>query len=731
MEELIKKLISKNSLSFEESFQIAKKCSNLLYNPKDIHLAHKLIINILDNWDKLHDSTKEIWIDLVESAGFYPYLEKLKQQYNINGTAAKVRKEYHKSPNLTNKYLHEEQKILLNFLMQGKNLVVSAPTSFGKSLLIEEIISSNKYKNIVVIQPTLALLEETRLKLKKYSDYYKIIIRTSQQTSYEKGNLFLLTAERLMEYEKLPQIDFLILDEFYKLSTKRDDERSDTLNNAFNLLVNKHNAGFYLLGPNIDGISLGFAERYNAIFYKTHYSLVDNQIVDVYSQYINQFGSRGSKKEFKENVLFDLLYNLQEEQTIIYCSSPASVRNLSKKYLEYLIKQKMKKGLSSKEIPLIDWIGEYINEHWRLIECLKYNIGIHDGALQKHITTSIIKYFNEEKLKWLFCTSTIIEGVNTSAKNVIYFDSKKGGRPIDFFDYSNICGRSGRMMVHYVGKVYNFNPPPKTENIVVDIPFFEQNPISDEILIHLEDTDIRDPSSQQYIELQSIPNEEREIFKKNGLSIKGQQAILKQLQTDIIQKYDLIKWNYPNYNQLQYVLHLAWDNLIKKGETTSPMTKNKLVKLTYDYGKQKNILYLIQNNYKFMREQEKNKKKDNLTILDDAIRESFQVLKHWFQYKVPKWLNVVNNLQTYVCKEAGIEPGNYAAYASQIENEFIRENLSILIEFGIPGSAIKKLANYIPSELDEDLVLQYIENKNLLNNSDLLPYEKEKILENI
>ncbi|MEM5627253.1 hypothetical protein AAHB47_28230 [Bacillus wiedmannii] len=120
-----------------------------------------------------------------------------------------------------------------------------------------------------------------------------------------------------------------------------------------------------------------------------------------------------------------------------------------------------------------------------------------------------------------------------------------------------------------------------------------------------------------------------------------------------------------------------------------------------------------------------------MTILDDAIRESFQILKHWFQYKVPKWLNVVNNLQTYVCKEAGIEPGNYAAYASQIENEFIRENLSILIEFGIPGSAIKKLANYIPSELDEDLVLQYIENKNLLNNSDLLPYEKEKIIENI
>ena len=57
---------------------------------------------------------------------------------------------------------------------------------------------------------------ETRLKLKKYADDYKIIVRTSQPYSEDKRNLFLLTAERVMEYEPLPQIDFLIIDEFYK-----------------------------------------------------------------------------------------------------------------------------------------------------------------------------------------------------------------------------------------------------------------------------------------------------------------------------------------------------------------------------------------------------------------------------------------------------------------------------------------------------------------------------------
>ncbi|WP_168403564.1 DEAD/DEAH box helicase family protein, partial [Erwinia amylovora] len=108
------------------------------------------------------------------------------------------------------------------------------PTSFGKSLLIEEIVSSLKYKNILIIQPSLALLDETRKKLSKYLNSYKLIVRTSQEFVKEnKGNIFLLTSERVNEYHNLPKIDFLVIDEFYKFSSKRDDERHQSLNNAF------------------------------------------------------------------------------------------------------------------------------------------------------------------------------------------------------------------------------------------------------------------------------------------------------------------------------------------------------------------------------------------------------------------------------------------------------------------------------------------------------------------
>lgn len=46
------------------------------------------------------------------------------------------------------------------------------------------------------------------MKLRKYKDDYKIVVRTSQRYSENKRNLFLLTAERVMEYEPLPKIDF-------------------------------------------------------------------------------------------------------------------------------------------------------------------------------------------------------------------------------------------------------------------------------------------------------------------------------------------------------------------------------------------------------------------------------------------------------------------------------------------------------------------------------------------
>ena len=248
--------------------------------------------------------------------------------------------------------------------------------------------------------------------------------------------------------------------------------------------------------------------------------------------------------------------------------------------------------------------------------------------------------------------------------------------------------------------------------------------------------------------------------------VDGQRQILEILRKDINEKKDLIIWNaYPKWEQLKYVLALAWDNLLKEGETTSPMNRNNLPRVVFGYSREKTIFWLVNDTYDKSKEKRDwaNKHQENILTIykklskekkiifkkqdsykemtwsrqyfqktddelyDIAIREAFNILRHWFQYKVPKWLRVVNSLQEFVCNERSIKEGNYSYYADIIESDFVRDNLSILLEYGIPRSAITKLEKHIDSGISEDEVIKMLKRADLLEKTNLMKYEKEKI----
>lgn len=207
--------------------------------------------------------------------------------------------------------------------------------------------------------------------------------------------------------------------------------------------------------------------------------------------------------------------------------------NLANEYRKFL---NLEKNVlpENKTLDIIEWIENSIDKNWSFIQNLKYKIGVHQGSIPRHINSSIIEYFNDAKLNVIFCTDTIIEGVNTNSKNIIYFDSKKVTRNIDYFDYSNIKGHAGRMMEHLIGKVYNFNEPPKKEHIYIDIPFFEQNPISNEILINIKEKDVKNKESEEYKYLNSIPKGLKSIIQKNSMLVDGQLKIINEFEKTLI-----------------------------------------------------------------------------------------------------------------------------------------------------------------------------------------------------
>lgn len=300
---------------FNKNWDLTKWVSNIIETTE----GRQVIIHILDIWKSVNEQSKPIWLDLVENAGFYPYYaEKVKNDstrlYNLS-FQQNIRMTFYKSKNLPNIYFHKEQKRIELDLSLGKNIAVSAPTSFGKSLLIEEMVARNLYDNILIIQPTLALINETRKKLNKYSNYYNIIVNTNQKPL--RKNIFILTAERVVEFLDLPRIDFFVIDEFYKISGNRKDSRVDALNVAL-LKVMKDRPQAMFLTPTIDALSEKFQKKYDITFYKTDYSLVNTNWVEIRNSKNNVFKS-GKEKKAK---LFKLLSEqLKDQSTIVYVKS--------------------------------------------------------------------------------------------------------------------------------------------------------------------------------------------------------------------------------------------------------------------------------------------------------------------------------------------------------------------------------------------------------------------------
>jgi replicative superfamily II helicase len=85
--------------------------------------------------------------------------------------------------------LHPEQINIVNKIRQQDALIVSAPTSFGKTFCIFEYIAKNKPQNIVLIVPTLALVDEYYKKIiKRYKEMfseYKVHTSVSEDKEYD------------------------------------------------------------------------------------------------------------------------------------------------------------------------------------------------------------------------------------------------------------------------------------------------------------------------------------------------------------------------------------------------------------------------------------------------------------------------------------------------------------------------------------------------------------------
>lgn len=694
-----------NIEDFDFSFDLAKYTSSVV----DTAQGREIIIEVLDNWSRLNENTQNIWLDLVERAGYYPYFKQKKEAANYQGSIqGQIRAEYFKSDNLDDIYFHRYQKEIDYLITNKKNVAVSAPTSFGKSLLIEEIIAKDLYNNIVIIQPTLALIDETRKKLKKYSKY-NIIVNTQQVPGDQ--NIFILTAERVLEiYPKLPKIDFLVVDEFYKISNKHDN-RIDSLNIAIYRIMMMKAQGLFLT-PVVDSISQEFLKKYDIIFFRTEYSLVNTRVH-------KKIVWKNAKE--RKNKLYELLFDLKDEQTIVFVSSQNEGYMLANEFLNFLDENH---GLpTTKYFDLFDWIDENISKDWNLKKFLSYGIGVHNGDLPRHLGNAQVELFNSKSLNVLFATTTLIEGVNTSAKNMIIYSKNKAKIPVNYFEFTNIKGRAGRMNQYYTGDIYLFHDAPeKTEELIIDVPVIEQTEeTSDEIIVNILEEDLKVDTRDRANSLLDNDPELNKLMKNNLINIKGQISLANYIESNLLVMKRYLTWSHiPAREELKKTLELAYSYLQEKVVNDKYLNRQSVKSLMF-----LNVPLAVQIQDDIKYKKSKGEKKP----IEKAISDNLKFWRRDASFEIPKLLGVVDSLQKYIFGKYDIKSGDYSFFITSLENENVNENLRFLIDLGIPASAIRKIQGEISSELDEHEVVEKI-NKSI-EKKEILKYERDLIVKAI
>ena len=146
-----------------EIFDTCHKINDLLLANNENEARNELI-HLLDYHKQNCIIYSPLVNHLIRKTGLYPYM----QTENADWGDRYIYEAF-KVPtgNIELSTLHREQSKLLKKLLEGNNIAVSAPTSFGKSFVIDAFISIKKPRNIIIIVQTIALTDETRRRLYK------------------------------------------------------------------------------------------------------------------------------------------------------------------------------------------------------------------------------------------------------------------------------------------------------------------------------------------------------------------------------------------------------------------------------------------------------------------------------------------------------------------------------------------------------------------------------------
>jgi hypothetical protein len=441
--------------------------------------------------------------NVFSSVGNHKGLELVNKTYSepnaLEEIFAKFRSDYLAIPAEPGEHFFGEQKNAYDHLTD-ECFSYSAPTSMGKSFImrmfIKDEIMHGAQKNYALIVPTKALINEVRTKViddlggEKNTEKinylarcnYSVVTAASDIALEDESQNFILvmTPERLL-YLLIAKphfdLDYLFIDEAHKLSGK--NSRAPFYYKVVDKLVHRQKKPHFIFAsPNIpnpqvylrlmlnaeEGDEEALAITYSPVVQIKFLVDLQKGQIEVYNEHAPEEQCRillaninGNGIEVNDFLLAIETQNrrLPEEerrQSIVYYNGRNKAVNAAQAFFERV------KPNGPRNDPLLDSLSKDIQEEvhqwYYLAEMVRYGIAYHIGYLPASIRARIEELFKSGNITVMFCTSTLLEGVNLPADNLFIMENKIFLSEMNTIDFRNLIGRVGRISFNLYGNVY-------------------------------------------------------------------------------------------------------------------------------------------------------------------------------------------------------------------------------------------------------------------------------------
>lgn len=378
--------------------------------------------------------------------------------------------------------LTDFQRTLWKVLQSGDNVAISAPTSAGKSFVLQAFLRDRAHAGAlttaVYLVPSRALIAEVGdavsawIREEGLDQLSLVTIPLSAGTALKQPCIYVLTQERMQAIlTSHPEFvaDLIVCDEAQGVE---DGARGVLLQNVVDqLLERRPSAQTVFAGPNIRNLQ-AFGTMFSLKLLREVESrapsVVQNLIlVNTRSLEAGRITvcrlADGEESALGGDDLGRALPSIRErlvrvaerfgadKPSILYANGPADAEGVAKGLRDVFGEVELTDRLRD----LISLAKSAVHASYDLAPCLEHGVGFHYGRIPALVRRGIEAAFAEGDVRFLVTTSTLIQGVNFPAANLFACKPRKGSsKNLEVGEFWNLAGRAGRLGKEFQGNIF-------------------------------------------------------------------------------------------------------------------------------------------------------------------------------------------------------------------------------------------------------------------------------------